>query len=118
MNQFTRQHKPTRISLYYVFLPCILLYLFNMFVTFVEVSLWVWFNLKMVSPHLRFREISGDPNEIVQAIPDTERYIAAISSHPYSSHSSGHGRGQLLLQVHKMEVDGSETLKLVGVLVH
>ncbi|KAL9352111.1 hypothetical protein Peur_054791 [Populus x canadensis] len=71
----------------------------------------------MVSPHLRFREISGDPNEIVQAIPDTERYIAAISSHPHSSHSSGHGRGQLLLQVHKMEVDGSETLKVVGVLV-
>ncbi|KAL9389144.1 hypothetical protein Peur_017749 [Populus x canadensis] len=118
MNQFTRQHKPTRISLYYVFLPCILLYLFNMFVTFVELSLWVWFNLKMVSPHLRFREISGDPNEIVRAIPDTERYIAAIASHPHSSHSSGHGRGQLLLQVHKMEVDGSETLKLVGVLVH
>ncbi|KAJ6899804.1 hypothetical protein NC652_026067 [Populus alba x Populus x berolinensis] len=69
----------------------------------------------MVSPHLRFREISGDPNAIVQAIPDTERYIAAISSDP---HSSRHGRGQLLLQVHKMEVDGSETLKLVGVLVH
>ncbi|KAG6758017.1 hypothetical protein POTOM_038350 [Populus tomentosa] len=63
----------------------------------------------MVSPHLRFREISGDPNAIVQAIPDTEKYIAAISSDP---HSSRHGRGQLLLQVHKMEVDGSETLKL------